>query len=299
MILIAILLALIVEYQAAGLDRVRRFEWFAAYVSWLENRLSGRRWWRGAAGVLAVLAPLLLAVALLTQWLQGVSPVLALLFATCVLVGCLGPRSLERELSECNELLARGEVIDARPVLTRLAYPAGRDHPSVDEILAGILVQACDRLLGVLFWFVVLGPLGALWYRLAAELYTRHGEIRGGFADAVYRLHQLLNWPVARLGAAGYALAGSLVDAIEGWRSAEAASLAVNETVLRESGLGALQYRQIYSHPGEPAPDEAGDPEHPVEDLRDWLAAAHGLVNRMLFIWLTILGLMTLGYWIG
>lgn len=299
MILIAILLALVVEYQAAGLDHIRRFEWFAAYVRWLENRLSGHRWWRGAAGVLAILVPLLLAVALLTQWLHGVSPVLSLLFAACVLVGCLGPRSLKRELSECSELLARGELNSARPILVRLAHPAGGDDPSQDDILAGILVRACDRLLGVLFWFVVLGPLGALWYRLAEELYARYGEIRGGFADAVRRLHQLLNWPVARLGAAGYALAGSLVDAIEGWRSAEAVSLAVNEAVLRASGLGALQYHQPQSRLKEPAPDETVDPGYPVEDLRDWLAAAHGLVNRMLFIWLTILGLMTLGYWIG
>ena len=91
-------------------------------------------------------------------------------------------------------------------------------------------------------------------------------------------------WPTARLLAVGFALAGSLVDALEGWREADGNSFDSSEHIIRNSGLGAIQYQKRESQTEQE--QQAVYLEH-IQEI-------HTLINRTLIIWLTILGLMTI-----
>ena len=92
--------------------------------------------------------------------------------------------------------------------------------PSHRTVLGALFIQSHERLFGVLLWFFVLGPAGAVLYRLASRLpRILHDSADGSAAmhtsDA---LHGLLAWLPARATVVLYGLAGSLDDALETWR---------------------------------------------------------------------------------
>jgi membrane protein required for beta-lactamase induction len=290
MTLIAILLALAVERFIGAVDHLRSFSWFNRYWRWLENKLSPRPVWQGPLGVITVLLPPLLLLGLISWGLYLINPALNFLLALVVLLYSLGPADLGHQLKRYLAALAEGDHDTAARELQGF-HPAESGPDSLSSILASILIQANDRIFAVLFWFVVLGPIGALLYRLSSELHHSYAEVHGRFGDSVRDLYNLLNWPSARLVALGYALAGSLVEAIEGWRHSEARQLDVNEAVLRESGLGALQFRQLYGDETETGVQD--------EDVTDWIESVHGLQIRTLIVWLSILGIMTIAGWMS
>lgn len=305
MTLIAILLVLAIERFVGAVDHLRRFGWFRGYYTWLENRLSSLSLWQGPLGVLIVLLPVLLLLAVISSLLYSVSPALDFVLACVVLLYSLGPADLGQQVSRYLEALAEGDRQAA--ALAHAGFHNSRwDHYGrLGATLTSLLEQANCRLLAVLFWFVILGPVGALLYRLTAELHRHYHEVHGNFAGAVGDLYNLLNWPATRLTALGFALAGNLVDALEGWRRHESRSLAVNEAVLAESGLGALQFRQVYGGDGDDADSSetaipaAADAEPHADDVISWVEAARSLETRTLIVWLSVLAIMTIAGWIG
>lgn len=128
----------------------------------------------------------------------------------------------------------------------------------------------------------MLGPFGAMLYRLVNILKFKYQDVHGSYADSVRHLNHILNWPSIRLFGLGNALAGNMIEAMEAWRVNEDNSLSVNETVLISSGFGALHYR--------PGTDRQEDDL----DRSYWIRATQGLINRTLIVWLTVLGIMTI-----
>ena len=117
-------------------------------------------------------------------------------------------------------------------------------------VIEAILIEANERWFAVIFWFFVLGPLGAVFYRLSAYLENNADELRpDSFAVAAQHLHAILGWLPARITAISYAIMGSFVDAIDGWNQGLPAQLAChssgNAGVVRNSGLGALRMHDV------------------------------------------------------
>lgn len=142
------------------------------------------------------------------------------------------------------------------------------------------LIDAHKRSFAVIFWFLILGAVGALLYRLVDELNDELHEIRSGFSDSANMLLNILEWPSSRLMVLGLALGGHLVDALPGWGKSEHLSFEVNNRVLTDAGMGALQYLP--------------ESEAPGREKSYWIAELKALINRTLIIWLIILGIMTL-----
>jgi len=295
MTLIAILLVLAIERFIGAVDHLRKFGWYRHYWRWLENRLSQRSIWQSPLGVVTVVLPPLIVLALVSIALHSISPVLDFLLACIVLLYSLGPADLGHQVRRYTEALTSGDPIEADEALGGFRNPRLEErYGRLAGILCSLFEQANVRLFAVLFWFVILGPFGALLYRLTAELWQRYAEVHGRFADGVRDLYNLLNWPATRLAALGFALAGSLVEALEGWHGAEARRLDVNEAVLCEAGLGALNYQQLSDEAGDAA---AASAEPDNETLIGWVEAARGLETRTLIVWLSVLGIMTIAGW--
>ncbi len=294
MTLIAILLVLAIERFIGAVDHLRGFGWYHAWWRWLENRLARQSLWQGAGGVIVVVLPPLLILALASVALYSVSPVLDFILACAVLLYSLGPADLGHQVTRYTEALNAGDEAAAEEARREFHNPRWEDQGPLGSTLCSLLGQTNLRLFAVLFWFVVLGPVGALLYRLSAELHKHYADVHGGFADAVRDLYNLLNWPTTRLSALGFALAGNLVEALDGWRRAEARSLAVNETVLIESGLGALQFRQLYGDESDDAGPGMAVTAPDPEDIVSWVEAARNLETRTLIVWLSVLAIMTI-----
>lgn len=291
MALIAILLTLTLERLLGTLEGLRNFRWFHRWFVWVHEQLPTDAPWQGSIGVAVLLLPPLLAAALLFNLLTGFWSPLAFVLAVVVLLYCLGPKDLEAEV---EAFIAARERDDEEAAMWHAAVLVGREAPSNSRALTralteNILAEANSRLVAILFWFVVLGPLAALFYRLASLLQQAEQGREGGLAMASSRLMWLLDWVPARLCAVGYALSGSFVDAVHGWREGAASYADSNRGVMVATGLGALNHL-----------DGNGDVEEVVAERETArISETIALVRRMVLVYLVVLALLTLAGWAG
>ncbi len=301
MTFLIIILSLGIDRFLGSLQELRRWEWMPAWARWLGGRFGGNTWWSGPWGLLATLGSVLVLVALVYQGLAATSALLGFAFALLVLIYCLGPRSLDDDIDGLLEARARGDdeaaamhaacirgTVPGEPGMSDAEtgeVPAG--DTGINAAVDGVLVQAHERLFGVIFWFALLGPLGAVLYRMVAVMDRRvvSGEELGGIEAVNRRLHAILAWPVVRLTALTYGLSGNMMDALAELRPRLTHIGGEHERLLTDVGRGALEM------------DESTDAADSDED-EHWLREAHGLVRRSLMVWLVVLALLTLYGWV-
>ena len=284
MALIAILLSILIERFLGSLEEMRRFDWFDALLAWVR----GFSWSDGAVGAAAAVGVPALAVMLAAPLFHAPWWPPPFLFALLVLIFCLRP----------PDLGAQGEAFPcaARPRRARPARVHARDLLGDAEVtnsrqltramMEAVLVDANERFLGIFFWFVVLGPAGALLYRLSSQL---SGGLDGDsdFVAAARRLHYLLAWLPARLTALCYALSGNFVEAMHHWRLHVSEWQEEGRTILVASGFGALRFL--------PEPEE--ETEVDLAEENSYVHEAVALVRRAVIVGLAVLALLTLAGW--
>lgn len=286
MILISILIGLALEYFLGVLDRFRDFSWFDHYHSWLESKCNQNRYWDSPAGLLLTLAVPLVLLIIAAHILNDMTILFGFILATAVFVYSLGPE-LNNIIDGYLDALEDNDEEDMADIEQTLLR--GEEEVNDEAIIRAILLKAHETLFGTIFWFIVLGMYGALIFCLVSRMREQYADVHGGYAAAVEHLHKILIWPSSRLMVLGFALSGSLVDALDGWRNAEGESLEASQDVVGEGGLGALQYR----------PDMQGEYEQQHAERIEWVKQTQALINRTLIVWLTVLGVMTIGGWLG
>ncbi len=295
MSLIAVIFALICERGVTHLLRLRELRWLDPIFDHADRALGGRTGLAAIATAVFLLAVLTVPVAIASQMLgPQLLHLLQFVFAVVVLLLSFGPRDLKDEVDDYVGALERND----RDEVTRRAKellestPALRGGASAREAVEeAIFVQANNRIFGVIFWFMVLGPAGAWLYRVsdllrrrAAFEAARQGvpRMRGDLGSMLTDLHGILAWIPARLAALSYALAGSFEDAVGNWKvavdSAGAGLLDRAEGLLARVGKGSLE------------PSLEGVDAGALD-----LATAKGawrLVSRALWVWLAVIALL-------
>ena len=283
--LISILIALAVETFYRPIQELRRLNWFYRYSDTVYKRLQGQNWRDGPLGVILVVGSVVFGVWLLNAMLAGVAAVFSFLFGLAVLIYTLGPRDLAEEVKEFSEAVERGDYEAGGTYATRIVgyNISGSPVETTRHVMEGILVQTNVRLFGVLLWFMLLGPVGAALFRLSCELKNHTAADETGYAAAARDLYRIMIWLPARLVVVGFALAGSFMDTVSLWKSFTEIWQTDSETLLIESGIGAISH--------EPH-DEEGTPD--LEGVAQIMA----LVKRTLLVWLAALALLTLTGWV-
>lgn len=299
--LIALLIGIVIERLATQIFHWRRMRWMDRLIDLGFREAS--RFPNVPALVSVILLTILLALPVfiimlsLGDALFGF-PYLAL--AIVVLFFSLGPRDIGEQVNEYCDALESND--DERIQQTATALVEG-DVPAdmldrIHCVEAAVTVQANNRLFAVIFWFMVLGPLGAWVYRVtdlirrrAVFNANREQDENGQMArlrDAATTLHGWLAWIPARLTAIGYAIAGHFDAALHAWRErpevAPATTSEASEELLARVGVGALSLHDV---PEEP------DTERGVRGAM----AANQLVFRLLTIWAVIIAALTLYGW--
>lgn len=280
---VAMLLALLLDQGLRHLEPWRGPRWFHAYVESLPGLTHFNDFWRaGSAMLLMVLLPTVITL-FFGHALNSVWGVFGFLFAIAVLLVTLGPRDLQNEARAYMDAVQAGHDERARELARNLLHgePPADSAARTEAVTREVLAAANDRLFGVLLWFALLGPAGAVLYRSTEFLRNELPDLDASpqFKAAALRLYGILAWLPAHLAALGYALAGSFEDAVSDLRSyyntCGAQFFQMNSDVLVCAGLGALRGID----------EEAG-----IGRLRSALM----LVQRTLIIWLVIYGLITL-----
>lgn len=295
MSLLAIIISLLVERYYQGVERLRHYGWFDRFCTWAARHFKSKPILDGPVGLIAILVPAVAAVGLVQDYLTRASHPLGYLFAIVVLIYCLGPKTLRPHVVSYINARNNDDREGARDTAAALiggVPPEGTE--ALDKaVLETVLTETNDRLLTVVFWFFILGPIGAVVYRLT-HLLVRDAAREDGFGvgliDAALRLRGILDWVPARLTAWGYALMGDFAGARHNWqiRAFEWLDNWVegNRGVLIASGTGALKLPADL--PGQ-ADLEAG---HACGV--DTITAALDLAGRTVLTWLALLALLAL-----
>lgn len=286
MTLILLLIALGLDFFVDGLERSRAISWWIGYHYWTEKKLGHVGIWSGPLGVICLLLLPMVIVIGLQLYLDHYSWFLESLFTLALLIYCLSPEKLDRDLDYYISAIEEENDAERERLEAELVSPEfATDGISEVDVIKSSLLESQQRSFAIIFWFLVLGIAGAVLYRLVSLLSSELREIRGGFADSLRDLLNILEWPSSRLAVLGMALAGHLMQALDGWRRTEKLSLGVNREVLTEGGLGALQY----------------DAEVDVSSRGKayWMRELKGQLNRTLIIWLAVIAIMTLSGKLG
>ncbi|WP_240095870.1 hypothetical protein [Thermomonas flagellata] len=289
--LLAILLALAIGWGAprmvAGLRRPRAVRaWYAAL---------GRRG-PPAAGRATRIARLALAVlppVLALAWLQWTLPgaAAAALLGALVLAWSWDPRGLDRDVAAVT---AATDAAGRHAAAARLWPPgaAARQEPSA--LVEALFASARRRWFGPLLWFLLLGPAGALLYRLlalaAAEESPMQADARRGLA--------LLDWPVSQAMAVALAVAGDTAAALGAWREPGAFGLRtrVLEHAARAGVRGQIAAEVAdYAESGLTPATALAEVFGPCPSLSE----GRRLLWRMLLLWLAVPALVVLARGVG
>ncbi len=287
MTLISAILGIIADRLLTHLHEYRHYRQFLAWADAVHSRLSSDTW-NGSFGVMLVLLPVWTVAGLLQVWLHDVLfGLIGLLCYISTLVYCLGPRDLAIDVNTyCEVADSTDDDLRTRAAARLLGDEVQVDDDVERQVARAVLTEANDRLFGVLFWFVVLGPVGAVMYRSVVVLFRERRE-PGRYGDAIEWAYSVLIWIPARLLALGYALSGHFDAAIEGWRAAH-----------REIPRGSEGSYEVLASTGEGALGLSGG-ETVIESVASPVRAAMRLVWRTLTIWIVALSLLTLVGWSG
>lgn len=298
MSLIAIIVGLLLERYYEGVQAIKHHGWFDKYGLWLAGLFKDKPILDGSPGLIIVLAPVVLIVGFVQDALNRESSVLGFLFAVVVLIYCLGPENLRSQVTGYINSRNNDDAEGVRTLAGRISGQAPPDElQEMDRlVVASILTQVNDRILTVVFWFFVLGPVGAVIYRLTHLLVrdaARDGGLGEGITDAALRLRGILDWLPARVTAWGYALMGDFTEARRNWQIRAFEWLdnwvAGNGGVLIASGTGALQLDAGLRGP---------DAEQTARGYNvDAVKAALDLAGRVIIAWLAAIALLTFAGW--
>jgi adenosylcobinamide-phosphate synthase len=271
---------------------------FGHWASYLEKRLlnpehsSGQQRLAGTVAISGALIPCLL-------WLAFVPElsVLQAVLSAAVLYLCIAPNSLQQHADAVRQALLDDDLPQARQ---RVGYIVSRETGTLDATqvcragIESVLENGADAIFAPLFWFVVLGPFGALLHRLSNTLDAMWGyknQRYRHFGWAAARLDDLLNWIPARLTAISYAVLGKTSLALLAW-SREASLLeSPNAGPVMTAGAGSLDLQlggpAVYHGQIKAKPWFGGEQLPTPADI----SRAYALVNRCLLLWLVVIAI--------
>lgn len=302
--LIIVLLAFLLDRFIPERGGFRLWAWYSDWAESIEQRYNGGLRRQGLYAVILAIAPIAVAVLLATYVLGQIAGVLAFLFSIAVLYFCVELNRLSGVAQAVVDALDNDKVQDAAAHLKELTgkdtvetTAAGVAHATVEAVLK----QANTLVLAPVFWFLVLGPFGAILHRLASTLDRLWGHRTSRFAEfgwAAARFDDILNWVPARITALSYAVMGSFEDALRCWRRQAGMWSDLSSGPLLASGLGALHLDSCDENGEEDAYGNASLSPTALPGAHD-VRRAVALVWRVLLFWLAVGVLMSAAHIAG
>lgn len=306
MSLLAILFSLAIEHYYSAVENFRIYDWISSFAKWVKEKFSATEIWNDTLGLIATILIPMFACALIYGLLNEAMGLLGFLFSLLVLVYCVGPK---RFIHTAKQYIDAGEHEDEHSLKS---YANELLETDDNEINSETHQKVCEKLinntnegiLGIFFWFILLGPMGALMCRMVNVLYTESlqkvsddddsdsddneniakeedGEHNfAEFNNSIRMLYAILLWLPCQITILTFAITGSFVDSLHEWKSRlsnDYLNPKESEETLFRTGLSALQI-------------EPDSHQYEISTVQE----VYSLCWRSIIVWVTVLALLTL-----
>lgn len=288
MTIIAILLAFGLCHFIRELGRFRKREWLTTWVDFADEAFGRLPAWKDVLGFLVILAVPLIVLLLVNQVLtSALGTTGSFLLALVVLVYSFGPRDLDTDVAEIVE--AEGDAGRAEALQNLLRKPVPEDADEVrSAAVESVFREALRRWFGIIFWFALLGIVGAFMYRMVDWLVRENHDLSEDQRALFTRLQQIMDWPAAQLMTLSLAIATDFDSVFAAWkRYHDEQGHGLFEG---DNGFLLASARTIVLS-GHAARDGYADQ---IEGPMICLQQAMDLTWRILGVWLTVLALLLL-----
>lgn len=281
---IAVVIALLVERYLHIDSYICRFNWFQAYIKQLENALSKTGLFKGVMGLIIIILPILIVVGLVYYLLHSLFwGFTGFILATLILIYCLGPRDFYTRFEAYFVAAVRDDAAAKEKAVEKLLCVVPEDAIDVPRALTKSVFNHFNyEIFTVIFWFLVLGPLAAVLYRIVAEVHryahTKDSSLESMLSSATWAM-QIIEWIPLRIMALGFALMGDFQKSFGYWLKNVIGTIKENYQFAQSVGLAALG---ILSD---------SDGSHDMAEVK----AALRLVDRTLILFIVVVGFFVLG----
>ena len=290
--LVAVIAALVLGHLAPALmASLRDWRWFGRWLGWLRAQQGESP---GRYTVLLAILPCVLLVGLM-QWIlaERLFGLPSLVFGVVLLALCWGPRDLDRDF---EAVIDAEDATAAGLAVSKLQSAGGSLREDAPGLVEATVVNALRRWFAPLFWFLLLGPLGAVLYRLLAQ--SAQGPQSVQLSSEERRagdwLLAVLEWPVAQLMTLSMALVGNFDTVFSAWRRAAGNRWALQLGFLAEAARASVGAELV-----EEAEEARLAGQVPVDERYPELRDAMSLVWRTLLLWMALLALLVIAGWVG
>ena len=293
MTLIILLFLLMLEHlfnaSAVLENELKSHNWFQQWRLWIISKFQ-QNWFNGWSGIAIIVGTPVLIIGLFLAVGDGfVFWIFQLALSVLVMIYCLGPIDQNTHLSDYFDAVERGDFQSAfchveEYLDLKTDHSIPEDMTTLGRTVTRlILSQSNFRYFAVLMYFVLLGPAGALLYRLTGTFeFTTRDDESSPFQDKLQQMRKTLDWLPARLTGFLYSLAGDFTGAMLKLKQYLLEADHQNQQLLEETGLWALGIKDA-------------DCTDIIEENNQALA----LVSRSVVILIVFIALMTLFGWLS
>ncbi len=288
MTIIAIILAFTLCHFVKELGRVRSDRWLRGWVEFGSANFSKLPAWSDAVGLLLILGLPILGLLLLNQLMLNILGSLgAFIVALAMLIYAFGPKDLDTQVAGIVTSQDEEERTKAMEELLGMDIPEDEEQCKAATVEA-VFLKALSRWFGIIFWFAVLGIVGAFLYRLLDWLVNEDYALEDGQRSLFLRMQQIMDWPAAQFMTLSLAVATDFDSVFSAWRQYH--NKQGHGLFDGDNGFLLTSAREIVLT-GHAARDGYADQlDGPLACLKQ----AMDLVWRILAVWMTMLAILLL-----
>jgi AmpE protein len=235
MTFIITLISLLIE-RFFDWNQTRNWRWFTRFQNWLCVKVSA--WPTNLILAVSIALPVIL-VALINNALSGVLfGLLKLIFGIVIVVYCLGPTNFWGQFYLYTAALDKETPPDSVENASALfGVPAAVNTQEFHRaFVSALFIEANRRIFAVLFWYMILGPAGAMLYRLTDISFRKTATV----SQPAEKFKRLLDWLPVRVLSFLFAIGGHFMPVLKRWKQHALGTPAVNEVLLSDCGIVAL-----------------------------------------------------------
>jgi AmpE protein len=293
MTLMTILICLIAQRYIGLGETLHKMNWLNSYARYMHKLIGNTPLWQGIWGVIALLIPLIFLVAFIDHLLQGwFFNFFKFLFDLFILLYCLNARDLRRQLTEYFNAYSREDSQASYYHGFTFIKKSSAETPPEDSphlvraVTRAIFLDADQHIFAVIFWYIVLGPVGAVLYYLVNRIvfFAKQNQHElSSFKESAKRIQGVLDWIPVRITGLSYALAGHFSYAFAKWLKYLKLGPSKSQELAYRLGLAALELDET-----DPATAQLAENN-----------SALTLIDRSLVIWIVVIAIFTMGAWIS